>query len=537
MVASEVDPQATGRSRRRPHPITLILAVAGLVLTVLLVSLTQGAHISNENRLLHQRTREAAAVLTAAIPSIESPLRSTAEVVQPDLSAAKVLHAVIGPLVAKKNPYVSASVWTLSQGVWTPLAVEGAQPKLSAQSPATIADLAARASTAQGMAVIALLDGNDPKVGYAYRAGAAGSMFVYAEGGLPPNRTALVRGDAAFAGLNNAVYLGERADPNLVLSASTSSLPLGGDHVAHETVPFGDNSLLLEMAPAGELGGALLKGLPWLAGLVGLITTAGATAMIEGLARRRDDAEREAGRNAELFRTQRSVARTLQHAMLPGRLPDIEGLLLDAAYIAGASDVEIGGDWYDVIRLDEGRALVVVGDVSGRGLPAATVMGALRYSVRAFASDAYGPGDILNRLSKVLDLQHDGHFATVLCALIDLGSNTITTASAGHPAPLLIDSTDCTQLAVQPGPPIGVTHGATYAESTADVPAQAFLFVFTDGLFERRGESVDDGLARLCRTAVRAQGSLESRIQEIVRDQQSTATFDDTVILGVQWTR
>lgn len=523
-------------TRRRLHTVTIVLATAGIVLTALLVSVTQGAHISNENRLLRQRTREAAAALTAAIPGVETPLESAAAVVKPDASAADSMHALFGPLVATGRPFVSASLWSLQGGVWQPMQVEGAPPKLATQSQAAVADLAARAAKVEGMAVIALLDGDDPRLGYAVRAGTLGDLIVYAEAALPPNRTTLVRSDTAFAGLNNAIYLGEHADSSMVLTASTSMLPLSGDHLARETVPFGDQKLLLVMSPSTELGGSLLKWLPWLAGLVGLLTTGGAAVLTEGLARRRDAAVQEAGENAELYWAQRSVARTLQHALLPGKLPEVDGLRLDALYLAGVASVEIGGDWYDVIKLDDRRVLLVVGDVSGRGLPAANVMGSLRFAIRAFASDGYGPGDILNRLSRMLDLQQDGHFATVLCALIEMRSHTVTLASAGHPGPLLVDPSGCRQVQVEPGPPIGVTAGATYAEEAVTVPVGAFLFAFTDGLFERRGESIDDGIARLCDTVSRAEGSLDARIEAIVRGQHSTTTFDDTAILGVQWT-
>src|SRR5690242_6203012 len=89
------------------------------------------------------------------------------------------------------------------------------------------------------------------------------------------------------------------------------------------------------------------------------------------------------------------------------------------------------------MALDEHRMMVVVGDVSGRGLAAATAMASLRFAVRAYAAQGDAPGTILTKLSELVTVRHDGQFATVLCATIDLASGIMTCANAGHPEPLL----------------------------------------------------------------------------------------------------
>ena len=131
------------------------------------------------------------------------------------------------------------------------------------------------------------------------------------------------------------------------------------------------------------------------------------------------------------------------------------------AYIAGVADIDIGGDWYDVIDLDDGRILFVVGDVSGRGLPAATVMAALRYSTRAYAAQGDDPATILTKLGALISIVVDGHFATVLCGVIDVDRHEVVLANAGHPEPLVIDGSDATFVSTAVGVPIGVAHPET----------------------------------------------------------------------------
>ena len=163
--------------------------------------------------------------------------------------------------------------------------------------------------------------------------------------------------------------------------------------------------------------------------------------------------------------------------------------------------------------------MITVGDVSGRGLGAGAVMASLRYSIRAFASQGDMPATVLTKLTRLLDLSRDRHFATVLCAVVDISGRTITIANAGHPNPLLIDAGGIRFIETRVGVPIGVTHGAVYESVTEQIPSQSTLLAYTDGLFERRGESVDDGLERLRGSASGTNGSLEDLLTQIVNAQ------------------
>ena len=526
----------TAHRRRFVHPTTLFVVAVGAILTVVVAFATWSARDNNEERLLRQRTREAAAVLTASLPGIETPLASAAEVVEESAGADQAaFRRLLTPLAEAGQPYVSASLWRVDSDEPQPLAVVGTPPKLASQPPDVIRAFLQKAVSTQGLAVIGLLDGDDPRLGYGYTSTRASSEFVaYTEAGLPPDRTSVVPAGSAFSGLHNVVYLGDVEDQGQLLIASTPDLPLRGTRASFG-VDFGDTSLLLVMTPDEELGGPLLAMLPWLVIAFGLVATLGSATLTEWVLRRRDDAERLSDENAGLYAAQRTVAQTLQHSLLPDRIPEVRGLDMSFRYLPGAGGIDIGGDWYDAIPLDDDRLMITVGDVSGRGLGAGAVMASLRYSIRAFASQGDMPATVLTKLTRLLDLSRDRHFATVLSAVVDIAGRRITIANAGHPDPLLIDDDGIRFIDTRVGVPIGVTRDAAYETVTEPIPPRSTLLAYTDGLFERRGESVDDGLERLRASASGTAGSLEDLLTHIVNTQSHEISTDDTAILGVRW--
>ena len=151
-----------------------------------------------------------------------------------------------------------------------------------------------------------------------------------------------------------------------------------------------------------------------------------------------DSLEEVADENRRLYSEQRSIAQTLQHALLPEALPKISVLETGARYEAGVEGVDIGGDWYDLIALDEHRLLLVVGSVPGRGVRAAATMASLRYAIHAYAAQDDTPATILTKLSKLVNVGSTGQLATILCALVDVEAHELTVTSAGHLPPLLI---------------------------------------------------------------------------------------------------
>ena len=320
----------------------------------------------------------------------------------------------------------------------------------------------------------------------------------------------------------------------MLLASSTGGAPLHG-RTASAMVPFGDSSLLVVMSPRGQLGGTFLSQLWWLLALMGFALTIAAAALVEGLIVRGREAEKLADENAELYAAQRSVAETLQHSLMAEALPEVPGVELAARYVAGVEGIDVGGDWYDVIALAPNRVLIAVGDVSGRGLAAATMMASLRFAIRAYAMQGDAPGTILTKLSNLVDLRRDGNFATALCATIDLDDHTVRCANAGHPEPLLVAGDGTRFLTTNIGVPVGLRDKPAYPEIAASLPPNATLLFYTDGLIERRNETLQEGRDRLAQAAVRAQGSLDEMLGAIVHDVIPDGSADDTALLGVRW--
>jgi serine phosphatase RsbU (regulator of sigma subunit) len=221
-----------------------------------------------------------------------------------------------------------------------------------------------------------------------------------------------------------------------------------------------------------------------------------------------------------------------QRALLPAFNPDIPGLDIASRYVAGAEGVDIGGDWYSIIRRGEREVCFVVGDVSGRGIGAAAVMARLRFTIRAYLAEGHSPGVVLGRCSEQFDIDVDGHIATVVVGVLDLDTCGLVLASAGHFAPLVVDAAGtASYLELDPGPPLGVL-ATTYRETTPSMAVGSTLIAFTDGLVERRGESLDVGLDRLAVAASRGASTVEGLIDELVTALMDDASEDDTALLA-----
>ena len=194
----------------------------------------------------------------------------------------------------------------------------------------------------------------------------------------------------------------------------------------------------------------------------------------------------------------RAAARALQRSLLPGRLPDVAGLRFAARYIPGDAG-GLGGDWYDVFTLPDGRLGVVIGDVVGRGLHAAVVMGRLRSALRAFALEEDDPAEVLERLDRNVQHFEDGVMATALYGIFEPSLDALTLSSAGHLPPVLgtVDQ-PAALLNLPVDLPLGVSVGPPRRTTSITLEAGAVLFLYTDGLVERRDRPLDTGLDMLC---------------------------------------
>lgn len=227
----------------------------------------------------------------------------------------------------------------------------------------------------------------------------------------------------------------------------------------------------------------------------------------------------------------RTVADALQAVVLPDALPVVAGVGLAARYRPADVGVKVGGDWYDCFRFGPDRLLLAVGDVAGHGLPAAAVMGQLRNAVRAFALLGKGPARLLMRLNELMALHEPTALATVWIAELHLETGELLWSSAGHPPVIRSTARGAELLAGRPNPPLGARAGdAEWIEHRSRLDPGDVLLAYTDGLVERRGESITDGIDRLRVTTGRLAGpALEGVLSSIVDDLLAGRLVDDDV--------
>ena len=519
------------------HPFALIVTAVALAVTAALSWAAYAVNDHSEARLLRLKVEETGAVLQAAIPRIQTTLTSAAEFADASDDPAQGFRTFITRYVGEKRgqTFGSASLWRVTPGAPSMVTYVGARPKL-ADEPDKARAVLTHATKLSGIGVVGLLAGPAPRLGYTYAMSSPRPDYVvYAESLLPSSRKIPAStGGGPFSDLRFALYLGKRATPSHLLEANIS-----GPHArtASVVVPFGDQSLTLVASSSDPLGGTLSNALWWIVALAGGVLSLAAGVVGERLVRRRLAAEALAGDVQRLLDGQRHVSETLQRAMVPPAPPPVAGLDIAVRYLPGAAGLEIGGDWYDVVDLDDGRLVLSIGDVSGRGIQAGAVMSSLRSATRAFISEGHSPGPLLGKVSRLLRDTAGGYFATMLCAVVDPGARRLTVACAGHLPPLLISDGRACYLDIPVGPPVGaIADPPAYAEQTVDLPAAASLLLYTDGLIERRGETIDQGLDRLRHVASRTQAPIDEVLTAITSELSESEPNDDTAVLGVQWT-
>ncbi|MCX4683023.1 SpoIIE family protein phosphatase [Kitasatospora purpeofusca] len=235
------------------------------------------------------------------------------------------------------------------------------------------------------------------------------------------------------------------------------------------------------------------------------------------------------------------LALQLQHAIMPpARGPlTLHDLQVAVRYRPAEKDHLVGGDWYDTLALPSGEILLCVGDVAGHGIEAATGMVALRNALRGLAATGAGPAQLLTWLNSVTHHLTDNVTATAVCALYHPGTRRLRWARAGHLPPVLLRQGRARALPQPGGILLGALDHADYEESHLELRAGDTLVMFTDGLIERRDESVQASLDSLLslseKTSLAKDGapdSLESHLDHLLR-YSSADTDDDTCLVGI----
>jgi serine phosphatase RsbU (regulator of sigma subunit) len=490
--------------------------------------LASAVNANNNHRLLTQQVDQVATLLSTQVAVIQTQMADAGQVATATDGRPGPFTSFAAATVA--SPAMSLSLWRVSGDQVEQLAVHGPAPLVPADRAASF--LTGLRPTGQ-LSVAGIIQEPEPRLTYALMpAGGNEGLVVYAE--VPLNRRVSVETGQAFGGLDLAAYLGQTPSADQLIQ-TTAPLPIRGD-TAVTRIPFGDSAFTIVAASPTGLTGPLSAALPWIVlGVGGVLALAGG-ATAGSLSRRRAVAERLAADNEQLYRQQRGIAGTLQHALLP-EVPSVDGVEVAARYVAGVDELEVGGDWYDVIPGPSGRSVFVVGDISGRGLPAATTMAALRFAVRAYVAQGDDIATVLTRLRSLLDISVDHQFATVLLGELDPGAGLIRVVSAGHFGPLLISDGRAEFLDCPVAPPVGVATPVAPAVAEARVSGPTTLLAFTDGAVERRREVLDVGLERLRSTAAAASAeSLPTVLDRLMQMPTVNGGRDDTVILGLRWT-
>ncbi|MFF3846658.1 SpoIIE family protein phosphatase [Streptomyces sp. NPDC002328] len=225
---------------------------------------------------------------------------------------------------------------------------------------------------------------------------------------------------------------------------------------------------------------------------------------------------------AQRYDTEAALARGLQQALLPRRLSQHARVETAGRYLAGTEGMEVGGDWYDVVEAGDGLALVI-GDVQGHGVQAAATMGQLRSAVRAFALGDRPPEEVMGGTNLLLIDLDPGHFASCCYIRLDPVTGLARAVRAGHPLPLLRHPDGRTEVVdLRGGVVLGVDPRAHYPVTELRLDPGAVLALYTDGLVERPGQDIDDGVAAL-RTALADAGAPGRALADVADRLTATA--------------
>ncbi len=235
----------------------------------------------------------------------------------------------------------------------------------------------------------------------------------------------------------------------------------------------------------------------------------------------------------ELVRRSRehvAVAESLQRSLVPAETPELADFDLLARY-RPAADIQLGGDWWDVFALPDGRVAVTVGDVAGHGVAAAAAMAQVRTSLRAYAVDGHSPAETLDRLDRFVARMLAGQTATVIMAVIDNATGEVELANAGHPPPLVVRADGTTTQPPTGRPLLGAGIGHARTDRVQLAPGE-LLLLYTDGLVERRGVLLDESFDQLRAgvSDIPTDGPLEDWIEGLLAAVPGTMDDDLTVV-------
>jgi PAS domain S-box-containing protein len=240
---------------------------------------------------------------------------------------------------------------------------------------------------------------------------------------------------------------------------------------------------------------------------------------------------------ARAFEEQSTISHLLQHSLLPDHLAELPGIRTAARYVAASEVAEVGGDFYDVVRLDDHRLALAIGDVQGHDMTAAMVMGGLRSAIRAYLLITQDPAEVLRLVDRYAIDQSTTRLATTCLAVIDTDAQTIELATAGHPLPYMTnEGGEGTPLSVRPGRPLGVG-GGEFVFERHPLPQVGGLVFFTDGLIDEGRSGADGRLRTLASLLALGDSDDPDVVADLVLQRLTVSGVrdDDLAILVVTW--
>ena len=525
----------------RLHLGRRLSAVAGVALLVLLALTglaTWVAHTvvrDQESRLLHERTSEVRLVLTSAVGSLTTTLSTLQGVLSTTTAATTAFAHITSPAVAG-NPKLAFAILHPAAGGYRVAAAAGNGLRVGEMLAGSRA-ATARASTATNskLPLSTPIIGKGPArlIGFALAlpTEAPGSVLYeqIALGVLSAPREAA---SAPFHEVRVVLYASTDPDTSQILATTTRVLPLQGA-VDRQSVPVGGSRWVVEVNAVTPLVGTVAAGAQWFVLGAGLLVSLLVALVIQSEARRRKAA-------LALYESEHQVAATLQRSLLPA-LPELAGLDLAARYVVGGQGQQVGGDWFDVFDIDTDRVGIVIGDVIGHDIAAAAAMSQIRAALRAYAWEGADPAVVLGQLDRLINAFGFADMVTVFYGVLYPagrdGSRLLRYANAGHLPPLVKNPEgDVRFLAEGRSVVIGAPINHLRAQAEDRLVAGSTLLLYTDGLVEVPGGSLDDSLRDLTATVTgkeRAE-SADTLCERVVAAMPKGQSYDDIAILAVR---
>jgi serine phosphatase RsbU (regulator of sigma subunit) len=239
--------------------------------------------------------------------------------------------------------------------------------------------------------------------------------------------------------------------------------------------------------------------------------------------------------NSALYLREHNAAVTLQRSLLPRRLPSIEGIELAVRYFPAGAGIEAGGDWYDAVDLGDGKLALVIGDVSGRGITAASIMGRLRMAIRAYAVEGHGPAEVAERTDALMQGLDERDMATVFMLTLDTRTGRGEYVRVGHlPALLRHPDGSVDPLYGRGSPPMGTVRDLTVEPERIELEPGSTVLLYTDGLIESRDTPIDEDIRKLSSVLEEAPDELEACLDHVVGALAHPDPFDDVAVLAMR---